>query len=112
MGNLFSKKTNECTENNLENLLTENKIIQGSDEIFHNYFNEIKKSYNKNYKENRNNQINISLSLDKRDFESIFTTKKNFQNKKQKFVYWKEYLVKFFNKKSQNGFKFADNLVM
>ena len=106
MGNFCKKKGHVEI---LEKLVTRSDKNEGS-EIFLEYFQTIKQIFLKNHKENRNNQINISVSLDKRDFDSVITSKKVFLNKKQKYVYWKDYLLRYLNRKVQNGYVWAEEL--
>jgi hypothetical protein len=111
MGNFLRKsKINEETDDVQENFMALTVKKEISDSIFPKYYEFLKVNHIKNYKENRNNQTNISLSLDKKGFDSLITTKKVFLNKKKKFVYWKDFLLKYLNKKVQEGYKWAEDL--
>lgn len=111
MGNFFrNKKVNDETDDVQENFVTLSVKKEISDSIFPKYYEFLKTKHLKNYKDNRNNQTNISLSLDKRGFDSLITTKKVLLNKKKKFIYWKDFLLKYLNKKVQEGYKWAEEL--
>ena len=110
MGNKCWKKKTYIKDDFEENLMTQENYLDKSDTIIKNYFDILKNIFHQNYEENRNNEINLSLCLDKRDFETIITTKKVILNKKRKFVYWKDYLLNYLNKKIQLGYSWADGL--
>ena len=111
MGNKCWKRKIFESNDILESLMSNENYFDTSDKIFKNYFKIIKNKFFENYKENRNNLINISLSLEKRDFETIITSKKVLMNKKMKFIYWKDYFLRFLNKMGQKGYTWADELL-
>ena len=55
----------------------------------------IKTKVAKFYQENQNNQFNISVSLDRKDFNQLSIPKKLKLNSSEQFVYWKDYLVDY-----------------
>jgi hypothetical protein len=75
------------------------------------YFKVLKTQMRRFYKENQNNQFNISISLDKRDFNSTISSKLISINPNQKFIYWKDYFTKFLTKRSNHGYRWANNLL-
>lgn len=107
MGNFCKKKQNGDF---LEKLVSRGDLNLNSETIFSSYFLSVRELFLKNYKENRNNQTNISICLEKKDFESAVTVKKQINFKKQKFIYWKDYLLKYLNKKFQQGYLWAGQL--
>lgn len=71
-------------------------------ENFNEYFNMIKTKVAKFYQENQNNQFNISVSLDRKDFNQLSIPKKLKLNSSEQFVYWKDYLVEYLTKQAQS----------
>jgi hypothetical protein len=74
------------------------------------YFKLIRNQLHRFYKENQNNKLNLSISLDKRDFNSNVSSKTIHLNPNQKFVYWKDYLLSYLNKKDIQGYQWATDL--
>jgi len=74
-----------------------NKIKYNFDE----YFDMINKKVTKFYKENQNNQFNISISLDRKDFITSSIPKRVSVNTYEKYVYWKDYLLDYLYKQQE-----------
>lgn len=94
---LISKSNN----NNTNKQLTDN---------YKEYFRFVNMKLRRYYEENKNSQINISICLEKKDFNTIVTTKKIICDPNQKFVYWKKYLLSFLNKQTQKGCVWSNEL--
>jgi hypothetical protein len=60
--------------------------------------------------DNYNNVFNISLSLDKKDFNTIITSKKIIINPSLKYTHWKEYLIKYLRKQTTKGYQWSSDL--
>jgi hypothetical protein len=108
MGNICKKK--EQDSEHFSNLLYERRnclSTENTDE----YFKLIKLRMRKFYEENQHNQLNISISLDRKDFSSNISSKNISINPHQKFVYWKEYILKYLNKRAIKGYKWASIIV-
>ena len=75
-----------------------NRIEKEYQSNFKEYFNMIQTKVNSFYKENQSNQFNISISLDKKDFQQLSVPKKLKLNPSEKFIYWKDYLLEYLNK--------------
>jgi len=103
MGN---SNSNNSTQKNF-NDNPKNNNLPNSDIEFGEYFHLIKQQANKFYLENQNNKFNVSISLDKKDFNSPFATKKFNHPEDKKYVYWKDFLSNYLLKKSKNGFEWA-----
>ena len=74
------------------------------------YFEIINEKIRKFYFDNRNSQMNISLSLDKKDFSSISSAKIFSMNPSKQIIHWKDYLLEFIDKKSKKGCKWIKKL--
>ena len=109
MGNFCKKKTIQEKEESIlpKNSNDKNKI---KDDSYKEYFKLIKMKLKKFYEENQNNPFNISLSLDKKDFSTIITTKKISIDPNQKFIYWKDYLTNYFQKQTNKGYQWAKEI--
>jgi hypothetical protein len=107
MGNSHNKKSNHPSQ---ENLIYKKKFSKTDDENYKEYFKLIGLKLRKFYEENQNNQLNISLSLDKKDFNTIMTAKKIMINPTQKFIYWRDFLLEYLNKQSSKGYQWASEL--
>ncbi len=77
---------------------------------FKEYFKFVNMKLKRYYEENKNSQINISICMEKKDFNSITTTKRIICDPNQKFVYWKKYLLNFLNKQTQKGCLWSNEL--
>ena len=101
MGNIncFKKKKHDkYLFNPLSNILEDN-----NEDNFDEYFNMIKLKVSNFYQENQSNQFNISISLDKKDFNQASTISKKVKfNTNEKFVYWKDYLLEYLIKQNSN----------
>ncbi len=104
MGNCFKKKRENTTP-----LL--NKFTSSFDEDFSQYFDMIRLKVSKFYKENQNNQFNISISLDKREFNQSIVPKRFNLNPSERFVYWKDYLLEFLEKSSTENCTWINELL-
>lgn len=97
MGNASCFKKRKNSREDLDQPLIK-RIELEYNQNFKEYFNMIKMKVSKFYQENQNNQFNISISLDKRDFNQQSIPKKLKLNTSEKFVYWKDYLLDYLNK--------------
>jgi hypothetical protein len=108
MGNLCKKKPQG--RDKYDNLIYDRRncmVVANTDE----YFKTIKSQMRRFYDENQHNQFNISISLDKRDFNSNISSRKISLNPNQKFIYWKDYIGKYLNKRSNEGYKWATEIL-
>ncbi len=116
MGSTFKKKPRKNSNTNSDKLLNistsnSNKTHSKSDsENYKEYFKLIRHKLVKFYEENQHNQFNISLCLDKKDFNTVSTAKKITINPNQKFVYWKDFLLQYLNKQICKGVIWARDL--
>lgn len=92
MGNIFNCFKNRSNDQNIE-----------YDDNFKEYFKMIHNKVYKFYKENQTNQFNITISLDKKDFNQISIPKKVKLNHTEKFIYWKDYIVDYLIKHMNLG---------
>ncbi len=93
MGNICKKKQQNYKD---ENLLQSRKW---SNKHTNDYFKLIRHQLNRFYKDNHNNQFNLSISLEKKDFHSNITSKHITINPNQKFIHWKDYMLNYLVKK-------------
>lgn len=107
MGNTCNKKS----DNLIQETLIDKKFSKSDEENYREYFKLIGLKLRKFYDENQNNQFNLSLSLDRKDFNTIMTAKKIMINPTQKFIYWKDFLVEYLNKHSSKGHIWANDLM-
>lgn len=111
MGNFFSKKKVDNDSGIKESLMkTESTVYK--EEKYRQYFSLIEENLNKFYEENRDNQVNLSISLDKKDFNSNFQSKRVVVNQNQKFIYWKDYLMSYLYRMSNQGYEWSHELIM
>ena len=89
------------------------KLDRNYKDNFKEYFRLIKLKVRKFYEENQNNQFNISISLDKKDFNTISTAKKISLDPSQKFIYWKDYITDYLTKQTEKeiGTNWAEELL-
>lgn len=76
------------------------------------YFEIIQEKLQKFYIDNRNSHINISLSLDKKDFSSMTSAKKFSSQTSDELIHWKDYLLSYLSKQSKKGIKWCEELKM
>jgi len=74
------------------------------------YFKLVNLKLKRFYEENKNNHLNISICLEKKDFNTIQTTKKIIWDPNKKFVYWKKFLLSYLNKQTQKGCLWSNEL--
>jgi len=74
------------------------------------YFEIIQEKLHKFYMDNRSSHINISLSLDKKDFSSMTSAKKFSVQPSEELIHWKDYLLSYLLKKSKKGIKWCEEL--
>lgn len=110
MGNTCKKKKQISSESR-ESLIKNPRYSRSDEENYREYFNLIKQKLRMFYEENQNNQFNISLSLDKKDFNTVTTAKKITINPSQKFVYWKDFLLNYLQKQVNKGNIWANELI-
>jgi hypothetical protein len=106
MGNVCKKKN---SEDRYEKLINDKKIFS-NEENCKEYFKLIKLKLRKFYEENQNNHFNISLSLDKKDFNTITTAKRISINPSQKFIHWKDYLLQYLKKRTNKGSTWSSDI--
>ena len=112
MGNIFNLK-NFSRKVSKDGLFEDNKKNNKSElEAYKEYLNLISSKLHRNYNENKNNQINLCLSLNKKDFNTISTSKRISTTKTEKFIYWKDFLLNYLLKQSNKGYTWAENLSM
>lgn len=102
MGNFYKKPLKQL--NNID----DSSLINKDDHTnpnFDEYFEMIHKKVSKFYKENQNNQFNISISLDRKDFISSSAPKRILINPSEKYVYWKDYLLDYLYKQDDEWIK-------
>ncbi len=93
--------------------LIQRRIInnnKGLEDNYKEYFKLVNMKLKRYYEENKNSQINISICLEKKDFNTIVTTKKIVCDPNQKFIYWKKYFLNYLNKQSQKGCVWSNEL--
>lgn len=112
MGNSCKKRKSESRlpSEHYDKLISSSPYSKSEQENYIEYFKLIKHKLRRFYEENQHNQLNISLSLDKKDFNTVTTAKKIIINPSQKFVYWKDFLVNYLGKQSKKGFIWAAEL--
>jgi hypothetical protein len=93
------------------NSTSASRNFKRDEENYKEYFKMIKMKLRRFYEENQHNQFNISLSLDKKDFNTITTAKKISINPSQKFIFWRDYLVNYLEKQVAKGFNWANDLL-
>jgi hypothetical protein len=94
-----------------ENLVTAKHPTIAIDNNYKQYFDLIKIKQRKFYEENSNSKFNISISLDKRDFHSIALSRRISIEPSQKFIYWKDYLLKYLSKQAAKGYQWSSDLI-
>jgi len=112
MGNNSSKKSlkeNSSTKTT-DPLLSKNFKEKQTDENYKEYFKLVNMKLRRYYEENKNSQINLSICLEKKDFNTVITTKKLICDPNQSFIYWKKYLLNYLNKQSQKGCVWSNDL--
>ena len=109
MGNKCTKRINSEKQ---DNLLEKTKVHpKNYDNNHKEYFKLVRYKLRRFYEENLHNQFNISISLDKKDFNTVITTKKVLINPNQKFVYWKDFLIEWLEKKREKGVIWVIDLI-
>ena len=98
MGNCFKKQNKD--EELLKPFINSTTFKDTIDEDFSEYFNMIRLKVSKFYQENQNNQFNISISLDKKDFNQSSLPKRITLDPNEKYIYWKDYLIDYLSKQS------------
>ena len=112
MGGKCSKSRSKAREN-MEKLIEArfldiiNKDYKDNHRVYFEIMNEKLRNF---YNDNRKNQMKISLSLDKKDFSSISSAKKFSINSSEEILHWKEYLLKYLDKKSKKSCKWCFEL--
>ena len=104
MGNICKKKQQSDKD---ENLLRTRKW---SNKHTNDYFKLIRNQLNRFHKENHNNKFNLSISLEKKDFNTNITSKNITINPNQKFIHWKDYMLNYLGKNKQQEMKWAEEL--
>jgi hypothetical protein len=111
MGSFCSKKKVDNDSGIKESLMKSESTVY-SENKYKNYFSLIEENLNKFYEENRDNQVNLSISLDKKDFNSNFQSKRLVLNHNQKFIYWKDYLMSYLYRVRNQGYEWSDQMIM
>jgi hypothetical protein len=110
MGNTCQKKLQNSQERFIPSNQNSKCKINSEKESYKEYFKLIKTKLRQFYEENQNNQFNISISLDKKDFNTVTTAKKIYLNPNQKFIYWKDFLLHYLNKQTVKGCVWSGDL--
>lgn len=113
MGNNSSKKSlkENTSTKTTEPLISKNNLKDKQpDENYKEYFKLVNMKLRRYYEENKNSQINLSICLEKKDFNTVITTKKLVCDPNQSFIYWKKYLLNYLNKQSQKGCVWSSEL--
>ncbi len=63
------------------------------------------------YLDNRNSMESISISIDKKDFNSMSSTKTLCVNPKQNYIHWSEYFMDYLEKINKKKVKWANELI-
>jgi hypothetical protein len=108
MGNKCTKRID--TEKG-ENLLDKSKHYRNHGNNHKEYFKLVRLKLRRFYEENLHNNFNVSISLDKKDFNTVITSKKILLNPSQKFIYWKDYMVNYLEKQREKGVQWAVDLI-
>jgi hypothetical protein len=108
MGNLFSYNNLDVTKSRE----SKNKIttIQNDPDTM-DYFKLIKLKLRKIYEENENNLFNLTLSLDKKDFISISSSRRISANNDLEYIYWKDYLINYLKEEDKKGEVWCNDLI-
>ena len=85
-----------------------NKTYNDHSKIYFNIINEKLKDF---YKHNRNDQMNVSMTLDKKDFNTISSANKASIILKESTLNWKDYILKYLHKQAKKENKWAENLI-
>jgi hypothetical protein len=75
------------------------------------YFNLVKHKLRKMYEENENNPFNLTLTLDKKDFASVSSSRRVSSNNKKEYIYWKDYLTDYLLRKTKKGHIWCSDLL-
>jgi hypothetical protein len=112
MGNKSIKNCLKENSNNrmLDPLIAKNLKEKQTDENYKEYFKLVNMKLRRYYEENKNSQINLSICLEKKDFNTVITTKKLVYDPNQSFIYWKKYFLTYLNKQSQKGCVWSNDL--
>jgi len=108
MGN---KCTKRADSEKSENLLNKTKHSRNNEKSHKEYFKLVRLKLRRFYEENLHNHFNVSISLDKKDFNTIVTSKKVNMNPSQKFIYWKDYLINYLEKQRKKGVTWVIDLI-
>ena len=100
-------KSRESVENLLKDHFVEisNKSF---DENHKTYFDIVRDKLRKFYYDNRNSRLNVSMSLNKKDFSSLTSAKKISISATEEN--WKEFLLKYINKQVNKEVKWSYEL--
>ena len=86
------------------------KTNKNNSDNYKEYFKLVNMKLRRYYEENKNNQINISICLEKKDFNTVITTKKIICDPSQRYIHWKKYLLDYLNKQTQKGCLWSNEL--
>ena len=112
MGGLFSKNNNKVNiEANLEETLIESNQPSYSDEKYNKFFGLVNENLKRFYNENKRNSANISISLDKKEFNSKIHSKRIVIDHNKKYIYWKDYIMDYFYRTSNRGYEWSLDLI-
>lgn len=113
MGGFCSKKKVNSQEDIKESLIKSNPSSEKKSKgKYKQYFQLVEENLKRYYHENRANPVNVSISLDKKDFNSNLQSKRIVINNKQKFIYWKDYLLSYLYRTSSRGYEWSHELIM
>jgi len=105
MGNFTSDNTKGSILSNHENIIPRMHGINLKE-----YFSMINHKAKAYKNENQSNKLNVSISLDKKDFNS--TSVKKFSSLDDvEFINWKDFLNNYLLKQSKKGFDWASDLL-
>ena len=75
------------------------------------YFALINNNVKLNSLENLNSKLNISISLDKKDFSKQFNVKKYSLVEEKEYIPWKTYLINYLTKQNKMGIDWASDIL-
>ncbi len=75
------------------------------------YSDTINVKLRQSYFENYNNKFNVSISLDKKDFNAPFAIKKYSVLEERDFIPWKDYFRSYLVRQIKKGFDWASELL-
>ena len=113
MGGLFNNiKNNVNIEQSFKESLIKPISYCHTEEKYRTFSGLVQDNIKLFYQENRFNPVNISICLDKKDFNSKIQSKRIVINHKKKYVNWKDYFIDFLYHTSNKGYDWSHELVM